>query len=110
MKTSTKRSTSTSTAASSSARARSFSSHWEVDPQLFQVYLAVPSSGDMKDVRRPVKYKEHVYTVSEEDLPELTPSRGEFRACHSRCVQTSCLPVSAVTSFSQCVSSCRDSC
>ena len=103
---------------------RSLAADWEeVDPDLFQIYLAVPSS-EAVQLERDVRFMEHVYTISEEDLSDdppasSTPSstsrvqerrRGEVRGCQSQCVQTSCLPVTDIASFTHCVSACKAGC
>ena len=60
---------------SSTSRSRSFTSDWDIDPQAFEVYLAVPDSE--KEERKEVKYSEHVYTVEEEDLALGSPNRRQ---------------------------------
>ena len=99
------------------------SSDWEIDPDLFQVYLAVPSSQKGQLDRDVEKFREHIYTISEEDLSDGPPTtsitsttssrvrgRGEERECQSRCVQSSCLPVTDVSAFTACVSGCKAAC
>ena len=124
LKTSTKRSTSSSTS-SVQSRVRSLSLDWEIDPQLFEIYLAVPSS-EKEQLETDVKYREHVYTISEEDLSDDPPppaaptsrtssssrtrGRAELRECQSQCVQSSCLPVTDISSFTDCVSDCKAAC
>ena len=102
---------------------------WEVNPEEFKVFLAVPGHEDKRT------YTEHVYTISEEDLSdaatddvaeidteditsgeERTPGhprkkgRRLFRLCHSRCVQASCLPIKDVSVYSDCSDDCKLSC
>ena len=102
---------------------------WEVNPEEFKVFLAVPGQEDKRT------YTEHVYTISEEDLSdaatddvaeidtedntggeERTPGhprkkgRRLFRLCHSRCVQASCLPIKDVSVYSDCSDDCKLSC
>ena len=98
----------------------------EVDTGMFNVFLAVPGQEDK------IRFTEHVYTISEEDLASTDSSlealeeqedkansertqirnmgRRQFRKCQSTCVQSSCLPVTDVTIYTQCVSNCRTSC
>ena len=119
MKTSTKRSAPSSSALSVEPGVRSLASDWgEIDPDLFQIYLAVPGS-EPDQLETDVRFMEHVYTISEEDLSDdppiisTTSSRSrsqEVRECQSQCVQTSCLPVSDIASFTDCVSACKAGC
>ena len=105
-----------------------------VDPNRFNVFLAVPEAETVKDdsiqvfvavpeveetKTDPLKFDEHIYTISTEDLRnnnenENTPTpivgRRQFRVCHSTCVQATCLPVSDVSRYSSCVNKCKSSC
>lgn len=93
-----------------------------VDTNMFNVFLAVPGQEEEK-----IRFPEHVYTISEEDLAtsdaifeeegnheERTQIRNmgrrQFRECQSKCVQSSCLPVSDVKIYTECVSECKNSC
>ena len=101
---------------------------WEVNPEEFKVFMAVPGQEHKRT------YTEHVYTISEEDLSDATADAAEidtedktsgeekipghprkkgrrlFRLCHSRCVQTSCLPIKDVSVYSGCSDDCKLSC
>ena len=117
-----------------------------VDPNMFNVFLAVPGAEtvnqeliqepiqvfvavpEVEEVKTdPLKFDEHIYTISKEDLTntndespstpivEREPStpivgRRQFRVCHSTCVQATCLPVSDVSQYSSCVNKCKTSC
>ena len=95
-----------------------------VDTNMFNVFLAVPGQEEEKEK---IKFTEHVYTISEEDLATSDASfeegginkertqirnmgRRQFRECQSKCVQSSCLPVRDVTIYTECVSECKNSC
>ena len=102
----------------------------EVDTGMFNVFVAVPGQED--DQEDKIRFTEHVYTISEEDLASTDSSlealekqedkansertqirnmgRRQFRKCQSTCVQSSCLPVTDVTIYTQCVSNCKTSC
>merc|ERR1712179_409779 len=78
----------------------------EVDTNMFNVYVAVPGQEENEEK---IRFTEHVYTISEEDLASSDSSveeenkeertqirnigRRQFRECQSGCVQSSCLPV-----------------
>ena len=96
----------------------------EVDTNMFNVYVAVP--GPDEDEEK-IRFTEHLYTISEEDLiaedssveeneikEERTQIRNigrrQFRECQSRCVQSSCLPVRNVATYTECVTGCKESC
>ena len=95
-----------------------------VDTNMFNVFLAVPGQEEEKEK---IRFTEHVYTISEEDLATSDDSfeeegineertqirnmgRRQFRECQSKCVQSSCLPVRDVTIYTECVSECKNSC
>ena len=100
MSTVSKRSSSAST-----SRFRSIETEWKIDPQSFEVHLAVPEihlaapkahlavlethpavpEADLseqgnteEDTGEMLKYSEHVYTISEEDLKLSTGSQGGY--------------------------------
>ena len=89
---------------------------WQIDEEEFNIYLAVPNKDQDKAEEKVIKYAEHLYTISEEDLNTEdagnTPvfGRRQFRKCHSKCVQTSCLPFSSVSSYTECVAKCKLNC
>ena len=99
----------------------------------FNVFLAVPAAHEEDKEESRVQFDEHLFTISQEDLEdtfrdEITPTedllrdttnkktpiinqgRRQFRQCQSKCVQTSCLPVSQVSDYSECVESCKNKC
>ena len=96
----------------------------EVDTNMFNVYVAVPGQEEDKEK---IRFTEHLYTISEEDLTTQDSSveedeikeertqirnigRRQFRECQSRCVQSSCLPVRNVEIYTECVRVCKESC
>ena len=62
-----------------------------VDTNMFNVFLAVPGQEEEKEK---IRFTEHVYTISEEDLATSDDS----------------LPVRDVTIYTECVSECKNSC
>ena len=95
-----------------------------VGTNMFKVFLAVPGQEEGEEK---IRFTEHVYTISEEDLASSDASfedegikkerteirnmgRRQFRKCQSRCVQSSCLPVRDVEIYTECVSECKNSC
>ena len=97
---------------------------WNINKNKFNVFEAVPNN-DNRPTDERLRIPEHVYTISEEDLRDTADAvdgdesddittqfvgRRQFRACHSACVQSSCLPVTEVARYSQCVSECKQSC
>ena len=95
-----------------------------VDTNMFKVFLAVPGQEEGEEK---IRFTEHVYTISEEDLATSDASfeekgikeertqirnmgRRQFRECQSICVQSSCLPVRNVEIYTECVSECKNSC
>ena len=95
----------------------------EVDTNMFNVYVAVPGQEENEEK---IRFTEHVYTISEEDLASSDSSieeenkeertqirnigRRQFRECQSRCVQSSCLPVRDVATYTECVTECKITC
>ena len=97
----------------------------EVDTNMFNVYVAVPGQEENEEK---IRFTEHVYTISEEDLASSDSSveeeeenkeertqirnigRRQFRECQSGCVQSSCLPVRDVATYTECVTECKISC
>ena len=98
---------------------------WNINKKQFNVFDAVPGTEDDTPENNKLKITEHVYTISAEDLRETAIAednsndegvetkfvgRRQFRACHSACVQSSCLPVTDVSRYSQCVNECKQTC
>ena len=92
-----------------------------MDANIFNVFLAVPPP-DMEDQK--IKFTEHVYTISEEDLASTNLSdemqddqdqirnkgRRRFRECQSGCVQSTCVPVRDVADYTECANNCKIFC